>query len=113
MKSSKDTNKKRKLIDIELRRRYGISYSFKKIIEDEQNKLKDANKYASRTEHKTKKSTKKIQISNLLMEAEKQELIKLYGDDDKVKHQILPLLNFTKISDWIYYFFCVHAQLMH
>ena len=101
MKSSKDTNKKRKLIDIELRRRYGISYSFKKIIEDEQNKLKDtdANKYASRTEHKTKKSTKKIQISNLLMEAEKQELIKLYGDDDKVKHQILPLLNFTKISD--------------
>ena len=105
MKSSKDINKKRKLIDIERRRRYGISYSFKKLIEDEQNKLKDtdANKYASRTEYKTKKSTKKVAkkylISNLLMESEKQELIKLYGDDDKVKHQILPLLNFTKISD--------------
>ena len=41
MKSSKDINKKRKLIDIERRRRYGISYSFKKLIEDEQNKLKD------------------------------------------------------------------------
>ena len=105
MNSTKEVNGERKLISIECRRRYGISYSFKKLLEEERNNLKDTDGsiYGSRIDYKTKKSTKKIGtkylISNFLLESEKQELIKLYGGDGKVKYQILPLLNFTKISD--------------
>ena len=107
MQSMKDVTKQRKRINIESRRRYGISFSFKKLLEDEQNAFRDkkTNKYASIIESplKSKKSTKSLGknfvLTNLLLETEKQELIKLYGDDDKIKYQILPLLNFTKIND--------------
>ena len=107
MQSMKDVTKQRKIFNIERRRRYGISFSFKKLLEDEQNAFRDkkTNKYASIIESplKSKKSTKSLGknfvLTNLLLETEKQELIKLYGDDDKIKYQILPLLNFTKIND--------------
>ena len=103
----KDVTKQRKIINIERRRRYGISFSFKKLLEDEQNAFKEKhiNNYASIIESpfKGKKSTKSLGksliLNNLLLETEKQELIKLYGDDDKIKYQILPLLNFTKVND--------------
>ena len=89
----KDVTKQRKRINIESRRRYGISFSFKKLLEDEQNAFKEKhiNNYASIIESpfKGKKSTKSLGksliLNNLLLETEKQELIKLYGDDDKVK----------------------------
>ena len=104
MKSSKDTTKNKKYTSKERKRRYGISTSLKQLLEEENLNLK-VGIYGSRIENslKGKKSIKslgeKFLLSNLLMESEKQELIKLYGDDDKVKYQILPLINFNKISD--------------
>ena len=103
MQSMKDVTKQRKIINIERRRRYGISFSFKKLLEDEQNAFKEKHASIIESPFKGKKSTKSLGksliLNNLLLETEKQELIKLYGDDDKIKYQILPLLNFTKVND--------------
>ena len=98
---------KRKLIDSEYRRRHGISYSNTKYFKEENINIKgeESNKYTSMADNsqKTKKSNipirKKLFVNNLFLESEKNDLIKLYENDEKIKHKILPILNFNKIND--------------
>ena len=107
MKSSKSSKKTKKNSANERRRRNAISISLKKLLLEEQISSKEKfGIYASNVSSslKGKKSNykpfrKKYIISNLLMESEKKDLIELYGDDDKEKYTILPLINFNRIAD--------------
>ena len=105
MKKNGNSPKKEE-INIKYRRRYGISFSYKKLLEDGPFKLKNEEiiKYTSKKEDSPKKSDKsickkKILRTNLFFESEKNELNKLYGEDEKIKYQIVPILNFLKITD--------------
>ena len=105
MKKNGNSPKKEEII-IKYRRRYGISFSYKKLLEDGPFKLKNEEiiKYTSKKEDSPKKSgesicKKKILRTNLFFESEKNELNKLYGEDEKIKYQIVPILNFLKITD--------------
>ena len=90
MKKNGNSPKKEE-INIKYRRRLGISFSYKKLLEDEPFKLKNEEiiKYTSKKEDSPKKSDKfilkKILRTNLFFESEKNELNKLYGEDEKIK----------------------------
>ena len=102
MKNNGKTTVK-KIINIKHRRRNGFSFSYKNLVEDWQSKNGIIQKYTSKKEDSPKKSDKsigkKLLRTNLFFESEKDELTKLYGDDEKTKYQIVPILNFLKISD--------------
>ena len=98
---------KKNMVNTKYRRRQGISFSFsyKKLIEDGHIKLKNEEnpKYMSKKDLSPKKPeksiSKKLLRTNLFFESEKNDLNKLYGDDEKTKYQIVPIINFLKIKD--------------
>ena len=98
---------KKNMLNTKYRRRQGIlfSFSYKKLIEDGHIKLKNEEnpKYMSKKEDSPKKPeksiSKKLLRTNLFFESEKNDLNKLYGDDEKTKYQIVPIINFLKIKD--------------